>query len=54
MNNKLILELLEEIIQVESFKDAVLKKEDQTLSGDGWTLFHLKSLRGLIQDSGDN
>ena len=49
-NKEKALSLLEEIIRVETGKDFVEKQKDLTLSGDNWTVFHLKALRILIEE----
>lgn len=49
-NKEKALALLGEIILVEARKDFVEKQKDLTLSGDNWTVFHLKSLRILIEE----
>jgi hypothetical protein len=53
-NKDKILSLVDDLIAGESYKDSLEKEKDKTLSGDSWTLFHLKILKSLILEDDSN
>jgi hypothetical protein len=43
-------QLLAQIIEKNTFDDALLKATNPDLSGESWNLFHLKTLQALLNE----
>jgi len=49
-----VINMLDQIILKFEWQDAQLKKQDNTLTGESWDLFHLKKFKGILLEYIEN